>query len=353
MASLRNRRYRRHLTRERDAAAVYRALASRRGAEERDSLLALARAEERHARHWMALLGEAADDVSDQRGRRRLERLGWRARLLGWIARRVSSLLVLAVVQRAELDGSYDENVEATATMAADERIHARIVEGLARRRRARASGLFRASVFGVNDGLVSNVSLVLGMAGAGARPPVVLLAGIAGLLAGALSMAAGEYVSVRSQGELLAESGSAVDPALVAALASGDLELLAELMRSSGMPDEEAEPFAAALLRYQVGDAEQAAAVVGSALGAALSSFGAFALGALVPVIPYLLTSGTHALAGALVLTGVALLTAGTTASVLTGGPLLRGGLRQLTIGAAAAAATYGLGTVLSVTLS
>ena len=124
-------RYRRNLARERDAAAVYRALASRRAGEARASLLALARAEERHARHWASLLGEDAEDEP--------VRSGWRARLLAWLARRVSSLLVLSVVQRAELDGSYDADKEATAQMAADERVHARVVEGLARQRRARA----------------------------------------------------------------------------------------------------------------------------------------------------------------------------------------------------------------------
>jgi VIT1/CCC1 family predicted Fe2+/Mn2+ transporter len=88
--------------------------------------------------------------------------------------------------------------------MAADEQAHALVVAGLAQRARARASGWFRAAVFGANDGLVSNFSLVLGMAGAGSSNQVILLAGLAGLLAGALSMAAGEYISVRSQRELL-----------------------------------------------------------------------------------------------------------------------------------------------------
>jgi VIT1/CCC1 family predicted Fe2+/Mn2+ transporter len=338
-------RYRRRLARELDAAAIYRALASRRSGDEHESLLALARAEERHARHWAELLGDATVSTAP--------RLTWRARLLGWIARRVSSLLVLAVVQRAEQDGSYDEDEEATAQMAADERLHARIVEGLARRRRTSASGLFRASVFGVNDGLVSNVSLVLGMAGSGAQRPVVLLAGLAGLLSGALSMAAGEYVSVRSQRELLASSGGAVDPAVLAALGSGDLGRLTSLLRSSGMPDEEAGPLAAALLRNRDEEAEQSVEVVGSALGAALSSFCAFALGALVPVVPYLAAEGGRALTGAVVLTGVALFIAGTTAGVLTGGPLLRRGLRQLSIGGVAAAITYGLGRLLGVTIT
>lgn len=340
-------RYRRFLAEELDAAAIYRALAEQRTGEERESLLALARAEERHARYWMALLGDGA---AGERPRRP----SMRARLLGWLAR-VSSLLVLAVVQRAELDSDYDHDIEAGKHLAADERIHARVVASLARRRRARASGLLRASVFGINDGLVSNVSLVLGMAGAGADRSVVLLAGLAGLLAGALSMAAGEYVSVRSQRELLSESGlDHVDPLVLSAVRSGDLQRLKLLLRRTGMPDEEAEPLATALLRTPSEEEEdQPGEVVGSATGAALSSFGAFALGAAVPVIPYMVTSGYTALFAAVLLTGAALFAAGTTVGILTGGPLLKRGVRQLMIGVAAAAATYGLGKILRVTVS
>jgi VIT1/CCC1 family predicted Fe2+/Mn2+ transporter len=343
-------RYRRRLAAELDAAAVYRALADRRSGDERESLLALARAEERHARYWEALLGGgAAQKVS--------RRLRWRTRLLGWLARWMNSLLVLAVVQRAELDGSYDSDAEAGAHMAADERIHARVVAGLARRRRARASGLLRASVFGINDGLVSNISLILGMTGAGAQPSVVRLAGLAGLLSGALSMAAGEYVSVRSQRELLTEEGRAnVDPLVLAAVRTGDLHRVTDLLRRTGMPDEEAKPLAAALLhsarQEEDGDKDQPAEVVGTAAGAALSSFGSFAVGAAVPVLPYLITGGRTALLAAVLFTTVALFVAGTTVGLLTGGPLLRRGIRQLAIGTGAAAVTYALGTLLGVTV-
>ncbi|MGH8904721.1 MAG: VIT1/CCC1 transporter family protein [Egibacteraceae bacterium] len=344
-------RYRRRLASELEAAAVYRALADRRTGEERESLLALARAEERHARYWAALLGGGdAEKVP--------RRLRWRTRVLSWLARRVNSLLVLALVQRAELDGSYDSDAEAGVHMAADERIHARVVAGLARHRRARASGLLRASVFGINDGLVSNVSLILGMAGAGAEQPVVLLAGLAGLLAGALSMAAGEYVSVRSQRELLSEQRTAdVDPLVLTAARSGDLYRLQCLLRRTGMPDEEAKPLAVALLRSAEQEAGQEgdhpAEVVGTAVGAALSSFGAFAVGAAVPVIPYLVTSGRTALFAAVWCTGAALFAAGTTVGVLTGGPLLEGGIRQLVIGTGAATVTYALGKILGVAVS
>jgi len=185
-------------------------LARKRHGEEREILLALARAEERHAAHWSERLHPAEQAPG---------RVGARARLLSWLARRLGSLLVLSLVQRAEAGGHYDTEPDATAAMAADERVHALVVAGLAQRHRARAAGWFRAAVFGANDGLVSNFSLVLGVAGAGSSSQVILLAGLAGLLAGALSMAAGEYVSVRSQRELLDAAAHELDPATLRAL--------------------------------------------------------------------------------------------------------------------------------------
>jgi hypothetical protein len=152
-------RYRRRLVQEQHAAAVYRALAAKRTGEEREILLALARAEERHATHWAAKLHPT---------QRRTCLPGRRSQLLGWLARRLGSLVVLGLVQRAEAAGPYDTDEEATAALAADERVHALVVAGLAQRQRARASGWFRAAIFGANDGLVSNFSLVAGMAGAG-----------------------------------------------------------------------------------------------------------------------------------------------------------------------------------------
>jgi vacuolar iron transporter family protein len=165
-------RYRRRLAQEQDAAAVYRALAAERSGEDREILLELARAEERHAAHWLARLHPTEPAP---------RRPGVRARMLGWLTRRLGSLVVLALVQRAEAGGHYDTEPEATAAMAADERVHALVVAGLAQRQRARASGWVRAAVFGANDGLVSNFSLVLGVAGAGSSSQVILLAGLAG----------------------------------------------------------------------------------------------------------------------------------------------------------------------------
>ena len=342
----RGSRYQRLLAREQGAASVYRALAERRSGEEREILLALARAEERHAAHWAAKL-----HPSD----RRRHRPGVRARVLGWLARRLGSLVVLGLVQRAEAAGDYEGDPEATAAMAADEQTHALVVAGLAQRARARSSGWFRAAVFGANDGLVSNFSLVLGMAGAGSSPQVVLLAGLAGLLAGALSMAAGEYISVRSQRELLEAASQELDRPTLRALADQEAKELGLVFRARGMAVDQAERRVAALRAGGDdqpaggdGDAGTDAAgtdVVGSAVGAAGFSFVSFAAGAAIPILPFLVTSGAAAIAVAAVMVGVALFATGATVGVLTGGSLLRRGLRQLGIGVAAAVVTYGLG--------
>src|SRR6188474_2137631 len=191
-------RWRRYLANERAEAAVYRDLASRRTGDERAILLEIAEAEARHEKHWLDLLG-------DQVGKPLRGDL--RTRMLGWLARRFGSVFVLALAQRAEARSPYDDDADASPAMAADERVHEEVVRALAARGRQRLSGTFRAAVFGANDGLVSNLALVLGIGATGVPTPVILATGIAGLFAGALSMGAGEFVSVRSQRELLAAS--------------------------------------------------------------------------------------------------------------------------------------------------
>lgn len=337
------KRWRRLLGREQDAAVVYRALAGQRSGEERDILLSLARAEERHADHWRGLLDGASPRPT-----------GARATLLSWLARSMGSLLVLSLLQRAESDPTYEREEHAPDSMAADERVHALVVAGLAQRGRARVSGTLRATVFGMNDGLVSNLALVLGMAGTGSASRVILLAGLAGLLAGALSMAAGEYVSVRSQRELLETARPDLDARTVDALRGRDENELALVFLADGYDEQEAHSHAQALLERPVDEAlvrsERDAEVVGSAAVAAASSFASFAVGATLPVLPFLVTTGTAAVVAATVVVGVALFTTGALTGVLTGGPLLRRGLRQLGIGAAAAAVSYALGTVAGV---
>ncbi|CAO1653234.1 Rubrerythrin family protein [Salinibacterium sp. NYA9b] len=341
------RRWRRYLAAERAEAAVYRDLASRRTGEEREILLALAAAEKRHEDHWLVLLGEHAG---------RPLPTDPRTRMLGFLARRFGSVFVLALAQRAESRSPYLDDDDATDTMAADEAVHEEVVRALATRGRQRLSGTFRAAVFGANDGLVSNLALVLGMSAAGLPNAVVLLSGVAGLLAGALSMAAGEYVSVRSQLEL--EQAAAHGPVATDSVTHLDVDEneLALVYRARGMSAQEAELHAAEVLAGRQTDATTATAEhnpIGSALGAAASSFGFFASGAVIPVLPYLFgAEGLTAVVIASVLVGIALLVTGSIVGLLSGASPLKRALRQLGIGFGAAAATYLLGLLFGVSV-
>lgn len=337
------RRWRRRLADERVEAQLYRSLASRRDGEDREILLAIAEAEARHAAHWERLLG---DDV----GRPRKGSL--RTRALVALSRRFGSVFVLALVQQAELRSPYDEDSDATPAMAADERVHGEVVRGLAARGRARVSGTFRAAVFGANDGLVSNLSLVLGVSGGGVAPGTVLLTGLAGLLAGALSMGAGEWISVRSQRELLVASAPGKGTQALIPHLDVDANELALVYRARGMSADDARARADAVLRSQEPAADtgahEALDAIGSSLGAATSSFAFFASGAAVPVLPFALgLRGAGALGVACALVGAALLLTGAVVGVLSGGPPLARAVRQLAIGLAAAAVTYGVGTL------
>ncbi|WP_198416821.1 MULTISPECIES: VIT1/CCC1 transporter family protein [Cryobacterium] len=354
------RRWRRYLADEQAEAAVYRDLAGRRSGEERDILLALAEAEGRHEAHWRDLLGERVG--APRKG-------ALRTRVLGLLARRFGSVFVLALAQRAEARSPYDGDADATSAMAADERIHEEVVRGLAARGRQRLSGTFRAAVFGVNDGLVSNLALVLGIGATGVPTATILFTGIAGLLAGALSMGAGEYVSVRSQRELL--EASTPNPATRSVLSHLDeaANELTLVYRAQGMTPEDAEVHAREVLRtvaVATGaldvsrlDGSTAALVdeheaIGTGTGAAISSFCFFASGALLPVLPYLFgMQGVAAIIVAAVLVGLALLATGAVVGLLSGGPPLKRALRQLVIGFGAAGVTYLLGLLFGTTVA
>jgi len=344
------KRWRQYLADERAEASVYRDLAKRREGEEREILLALAEAEGRHEQHWLELLGEHAGSTPGA---------SLRNRILGLLARRFGSVFVLALAQRAESRSPYASDADATDAMAADEQIHEEVVRGLATRGRTRLSGSFRAAVFGANDGLVSNLSLVVGMAATGVGNQVVLFSGVAGLLAGALSMGAGEFVSVRSQRELL--DASLPTQVTLTAAPSLDIEhnelLLVYLAR--GMSREAAEHRVAERMGLFTCDCDPSLSLqpekfeeadehesVGTAWGAATSSFCFFASGAIIPIIPFLFgLSGILALVVACVLVGLTLLGTGAIVGLLSGGSPLWRGIRQLAIGLGAAAVTYLLG--------
>ena len=363
---------------ERDAVLLYDALASieidphRAGAFNR-----IAANERRHAEVWASKLREAGVEVppAPARPRPRVRVIILLARIFGTKA--VSDLVTA-------LEGDEEEIYEGqTATpeieaIAADEREHAEIwrklkdpdyhpdrdIASRERWHRSGRSGTLRAVIFGVSDGLVSNLALVMGVAGASGPTATaghfVLLAGIAGLLAGAFSMAAGEYISMQSQRELF-ERQIALERAEMEAMPEEEEAEMAALYRAKGFLEDEAKAIAHRLfedperaldqlIREELGlDPDE----LGSPFGAAFGSFIAFALGAFVPVAPYIVGSGVGAFVAAIGLSLVALFAVGAGVSLLTGRGVLFSGARQVGIGAAAAIVTFVVGTVIGVSLA
>jgi VIT1/CCC1 family predicted Fe2+/Mn2+ transporter len=379
---------------ERDAIALYDALADiesdgRRAAAFRK----IAGNERRHADVWAGKLRADGVDVPPaQRPRLRVRMIIAAARLFG-----TSAVSDLVRALEGDEESAYGSQASPeVAAIAADEREHAEIWKRLGDSRASEAgraaiaaaqprdgvraargvrsvgeisrregwhrsgrSGTLRAVIFGVSDGLVSNLSLVMGVAGASAHPTFILLAGIAGLLAGASSMAAGEYISMQSQRELF-ERQIALEQAEMEAMPEEEEAELAAVYRAKGFSDEEAARIAHrlfsdsehaldTLVREELGlDPDE----LGSPWGAAFGSFVAFAVGALVPVLPYLFSSGPLVFYVALGASLAALFAVGAGVSLLTGRSALYSGLRQVAIGAGAAAVTYAVGSLIGVSV-
>ncbi len=370
------RRFLRYLDAERNASLLYRALAESTDGEQREALLELADVEDKHAQHWVDKLTTYGVEIppaptvlnADD------EQLVRRARSLGL----VSVLDTLEQNEGADA-GMYDDEPEALPTMPSDEREHADVFRALKggeperfphRERptkggepwhRTDKSGSVRAAVFGVSDGLVSNTALVMGFAGAslgGAiENSVVLFAGLAGLLAGAFSMAAGEYVSMASQRDLFKREIDLERQELLEKPEEERLEL--ELIyRAKGLPRDQAravteqimkDPEIAldTLAREELGlDPDE----LGSAWKAAVSSFLSFAIGASVVVVPYALFSGMTAFVLAVILALVSLIVVGGLVGYQSGRGVVFSAGRQVLWGVGAAAVTYLVGSLVGV---
>jgi len=375
---------------ERDAIVLYDALATiEKDPHRAEAFRRIAGNERRHAEIWAAKLRELGADVPPPSGPR------MRVRFIILAARVAGTSAVAELVKSLEGDEESEYVGQGmtpdVAGIVADEREHAVIWERLqagaeatdvsgtdrdgvaiarsavsaadvGRRepwhRAGSRSGTLRAVIFGVSDGLVSNLSLVMGVAGAASgNPSFILLAGIAGLLAGAFSMAAGEYISMQSQRELF-ERQIALERAEMEAMPEEEEAELAASYRAKGFaPDEAAriahrifqDPATALdmLVREELGlDPDE----LGSPWGAAAGSFVAFAIGAVIPVIPYLFGGGQAVLFVSLGLSLVALFAVGAAVSLLTGRGLVFSGLRQMSIGLAAALVTYAIGSIIGV---
>ncbi len=346
-----------------DGAALYRGLARlETDAKRAEEFAALAEAEERHAAIWAKKLEKAAISLPDQRP-------SLRVRTLLWLARRFGTRAVLPLVLRVESGdvAKYVRQGSETAALVVEEQAHgetlrrmsgappfgsgARIVER-ERWHSLGRGGALRAGVFGVNDGLVSNLALVLGVAAAGAERGTLLVTGLAGLFAGALSMAVGEYISVASQRDVLRRQILLEGMELAEAPEEEEAEL-AQLLRDKGLTPEHAagtarqimqspESALDTLVREELG---LDPADLGSPVRAALSSFLAFASGATVPLLPLAVFSGAAATWAAAGLGALVLGAVGAFLGLLSGINPLRASARMVLLAALAAAVTVGVG--------
>ncbi len=349
---------------ERDGAALYEGLAAaEKNPERAGSFAELARGERRHADVWKLKLEREGVPVPPDRPTSRIRTLLWLARTLG-----TDAVLPYIVANEAGDADKYARQGGADATpMAEEEREHQSILTGLGGDRplEARAAiatrerwhrggrgGSLRAAIFGVNDGLLSNLSLVLGVAGAGADSHSLVVTGFAGLLAGAFSMAVGEFTSVASQRDVLARQVELERRELAEAPHEEAAEL-ALIFQQKGLSAEQAARTAAELLknpehaldtlvREELGlDPED----LGSPWGAAGSSFATFSIGAVIPVVPFLFLQGTTA---ALVSTGAAftvLAGVGALVGFLAGTPAWKSSARMVGLAALAGGATWAVG--------
>ena len=361
-------RYRQNYLVEMDGIALYRTMAAAEKDKARAEIFEkLARNEERHAQRWARLLQSAGATVPDYRR-------SMRVRALGWLARNFGTSRVVPIISSLESrdEAGYMHQPEAVG-LPAEERAHSRAlgemsggasgpasIVGTERWHVVSRGGSLRAAVFGINDGLVSNFSLVMGFAGAEARPEYVLLAGIAGLLAGSFSMAAGEYISMRAQRELF-EQQIAMEKQELEMSPKEEEEELSLIYRAKGLPEKEA-----ALLARRIVENPKTAidtlareelgldpSELGSPWRAAASSFIAFVLGAFVPVLPYIFSEGPLAWVASAVLSGVALFGVGAVLSIFTARGPVFSGLRMLGIGLLASGITYLVGWLFGISVA
>jgi len=359
-------RYRDNLQNETDGAALYRQKAPADPHAELSTVYQrLAVAEEGHARLWQRKLTEAGQDAS-------MVQPSAKVRLVGWLARRFGAKAILPLVLGMESGGSmaYSSQQDALAVgMDKDERSHARVFRHIAHgsssglsgpsvaqvegRHRAGGGNALRAAVLGANDGLVSNLSLVMGVAGATLGRQEVLFTGLAGMLAGAISMALGEWLSVQSSRELY-ERQLAMEKSELEEIPDEEREELELIYQAKGLPPEQARMMATqivsnpetaldTLAREELGiDPES---LGGSAWTAAGMSFWLFSLGAIIPVLPFIFVGGIAAVIASAFASGLGLFLIGAGITLFTGRQPVKSGFRQVAFGLAAATVTFTLG--------
>lgn len=367
------KRFQGNLKEEVDGAALYRLLASaEKDAHLKELFEKLAVSEDHHVALWQTKLREAGGEVPAYSP-------SMRVRMLGWMARRFGTHVVTPIVTRMEMSavGMYDSQPEAVEHhLPADERSHARIFRQLSENKRAISDGVdiariegrhrggsgnaLRAAVLGVNDGLMTSVSLVMGVAGADPGRSFVFLTGIAGLLAGSFSMALGEWLSVRSSAESF-ERQLDIERQELELMPEEEEAELTLIYQAKGFSEAEASGAARRILQ----DSETAldtlareelgmsASDLANPWVAGFTSFFLFALGSILPVIPWAFMSGTPAVVVSLIAAGAGLFAAGAVTTLFTGRSILFSGGRMLVFGLAAAAVTFGIGKLIGVNVS
>lgn len=366
------KRYLENWNDERNSALIYQTLAER----DPESRLAqvytrMADVELRHAARWEKLLQEGGEQLPKFRP-------AWRTSALIWLARRLGPEFVLPSVVGMEQGGSQNyQNQPEAQDFVADESSHARILSQIGKgmrggmegpalaqlegRHRSAGGNALRAAVLGANDGLVSNLSLVMGVAGAALDSSAILVTGLAGLLAGACSMALGEWLSVQSSRELYANQIK-IETEEIAAAPEEEAEELALIYEARGLKREQALTLSRQIMsssqsaldtmaREELGiDPEE---LGGSAWEAALTSFVLFSIGAIVPVVAFTFLTGWTAILTSILLSTVGLFLVGAATALFTGRGVLFSGMRMVVFGLAAAALTFGIGRLIGVSVA
>jgi vacuolar iron transporter family protein len=357
---------------ERNTATLYR-LISELEKNERiaEVYLRMEQIELRHAAHWEKLLVEDGEKLPEFKP-------STRTRILAWLAKRFGAGMILPSMQSMEQNGvkSYRLQSEA-AGLSGDEAGHANVISQITRttlrggieggalaqmegRHRATGGNALRAAVMGANDGMVSNLSLVMGVAGATLEGNGVLIAGVAGLLAGAISMALGEWLSVQSSRELF-ENQIKIEAMEVSRNPQEEIEELSLIYEARGLPRDQSVTLASKIMenpesavqtlaREELGiDPDE---LGGSAWEAALTSFILFAIGAIVPLAPFFFWNGLTAVAISIVFSTLGLFTLGAVITLFTGQKVAFSGFRMVIFGLIAAAVTFGIGRLIGVSI-
>jgi vacuolar iron transporter family protein len=357
-------RYRTNLRDELNGAALYTALAdSDSDPVRKDLFLQLAQAEASHAQFWRDKLKAAG--VEEERFVPQL-----RTRLLARLARHFGPRFVLPTIAAAEVADRNKYSAQADAqTLSAEERGHAKVLQGLTGNEiahaepwhRAASGNNLRAAVLGANDGLVSNFCLIMGVAGAGASSSTALLTGLAGLAAGACSMALGEWLSVTNAREL-AQTQMAKEAEELEQTPQAEQHELALIFQAKGLPKPDAQRVAAELMRDKNAALDtlvreelgiDPTELGGNPLSAAATSFLLFSAGAIFPVLPFMWLTEQRAIAASIAASALALGTIGALTSLFNGRNAWFSAGRQVLFGCLAAAVTYGLGRALGVAVS